>query len=157
MRLPEPIELAACYVPAEALTNTAKHAHATVIDVQAAADEGVLRVSIRDDGGADANGGFGLLGLTDRVEALGGRISLHSPRDADTAMQVILPSPPPESIVRHASAQAGLTPFGVHRLRHTAASDMQVREREGGADDAGTQVRDDDARPLWPPVRGSAR
>ncbi|MCW2765455.1 MAG: histidine kinase, partial [Nocardioides sp.] len=49
-RLPEPIELAAYYVVSEALTNTVKHAHATVIYVQAAIGEGVLRVGVRDDG-----------------------------------------------------------------------------------------------------------
>ena len=92
-RFPEPIELAAYYVVAEALTNTAKHAHATVVDVQAAADDGVLRVDVRDDGrgGADPTGGSGLVGLTDRVEALGGRLSLHSRPGAGTAIQVTLP------------------------------------------------------------------
>ena len=92
-RLPEPIELAAYYVVAEALTNTVKHAHASVIEVRAAASEGVLRVRIRDDGsgGADPTGGSGLIGLTDRVEALGGRLILDSPPGAGTAMRVVLP------------------------------------------------------------------
>jgi signal transduction histidine kinase len=92
-RLPEPVELAAYYVVAEALTNTAKHAHATVVDVHVAADDGVLRVRVRDDGrgGADLTRGSGLVGLTDRVEALGGRISLHSPPGAGTTMQMALP------------------------------------------------------------------
>jgi signal transduction histidine kinase len=95
-RLPEPIELAAYYVIAEALTNTAKHADATVVDVHAAADAGVLRVGVRDDGrgGADLNGGSGLVGLTDRVEALGGRLSLHSPPGAGTTVEIILPLAP---------------------------------------------------------------
>jgi GAF domain-containing protein len=95
-RLPEPIELAAYYVVAEALTNTAKHADATLIDVHAAADAGVLRVGVRDDGrgGADPNGGSGLVGLTDRVEALGGRLSLHSPPGAGTTVEIILPLAP---------------------------------------------------------------
>jgi GAF domain-containing protein len=92
-RLPDPIELAAYYVVAEALTNTAKHAHASVIDAQAETGEGVLRVRVRDDGrgGADPTGGSGLVGLTDRVEALGGRISLHSPPGAGTTVQIVLP------------------------------------------------------------------
>jgi signal transduction histidine kinase len=92
-RFPEPIELAAYYVVAEALTNTAKHAHATVVDVQAAAGDGVLRIRVCDDGrgGADLTRGSGLVGLTDRVEALGGRISLHSPPGAGTTMQMALP------------------------------------------------------------------
>jgi signal transduction histidine kinase len=94
-RLPEPIELAAYYVISEALTNTVKHAQATVIDVQAIAGEGVLRVGVRDDGrgGADPTGGSGLVGLTDRVEALGGRLTFNSPPGGGTALQVVLPLP----------------------------------------------------------------
>jgi signal transduction histidine kinase len=106
-RLPEPIELAVYYVVAEALTNTVKHAHATVIDVRAAADDGVLRVGVRDDGrgGADPTGGSGLVGLTDRVEALGGRLTFNSPSGGGTALQVVLPLPtdcghPPKSSAR---------------------------------------------------------
>jgi signal transduction histidine kinase len=92
-RLPEPVEIAAYYVVSEALANTAKHAHATVIDVQVAAGEGVLRVRVRDDGrgGADVTRGSGLIGLRDRVEALGGRLWLHSPPGAGTTLQVQLP------------------------------------------------------------------
>jgi signal transduction histidine kinase len=92
-RLPEQIEIAAYYVVAEALTNAAKHAHATVIDIQVAASEGMLRVSVRDDGrgGADFGHGSGLAGLRDRVEALGGRIWLHSPPGEGTTLQVQLP------------------------------------------------------------------
>jgi signal transduction histidine kinase len=92
-RLPEPIELAAYYVVSEALTNTAKHAAATVIDVQADISDDVLRIRVRDDGrgGADLNRGSGLVGLTDRVEALGGRISVRSPPGAGTIVQIALP------------------------------------------------------------------
>jgi signal transduction histidine kinase len=99
-RLPEPIELAAYYVVSEALTNTVKHAHATVIDVQAAVGVGVLRVGVRDDGrgGADLTGGSGLVGLTDRVEALGGRLTLNSPPGAGTAVQVLLPLTAPSGL-----------------------------------------------------------
>jgi GAF domain-containing protein len=98
-RLPEPIELAAYYVVSEALTNTTKHAHATVIDVRVAADPGVLRVRIHDDGrgGADPTRGSGLVGLTDRVEALGGHIRVNSPPGEGTTVQLELPltaSPP---------------------------------------------------------------
>jgi signal transduction histidine kinase len=92
-RLPEPIELAAYYVVAEALTNTAKHANASVVDVRAESGGGMLQVRIQDDGrgGADLIRGTGLLGLADRVEALGGRLSLHSPPGAGTTMEVGLP------------------------------------------------------------------
>jgi signal transduction histidine kinase len=105
-RLPDPIELAAYYVVAEALTNTAKHAAASVVDVLAETDEGMLRVRIRDDGrgGADFTRGTGLLGLADRVDALGGRLSLHSPPGAGTTMQVALPLTAP-NVVTGASVE----------------------------------------------------
>jgi signal transduction histidine kinase len=92
-RLPEPIELAAYYVACEALTNTAKHAHASVIDVHLETSEDELHIHVRDDGcgGADLSRGSGLVGLQDRVEALGGRISLRSPPRAGTAMEIALP------------------------------------------------------------------
>jgi signal transduction histidine kinase/ketosteroid isomerase-like protein len=92
-RLPEPIELAAYYVVSEALTNAAKHASAALIDIDVTADAGTLRVCVRDDGrgGADLTRGSGLVGLTDRVEALGGRLTLHSPPEAGTTMQIALP------------------------------------------------------------------
>jgi GAF domain-containing protein len=92
-RLPEQIELAAYYTVAEALTNTAEDASATVIDVEVQAGDGVLHVRVRDDGrgGADLTGGSGLTGLTDRVEALGGRLLLDSPPGAGTTVQISLP------------------------------------------------------------------
>jgi signal transduction histidine kinase len=92
-RLPEQIETAAYYVVCEALTNAAKHAHASVVDIEVAAGEGVLRLCVRDDGrgGADLTGGSGLVGLRDRAEALGGRIWLHSPSGQGTTLQVQLP------------------------------------------------------------------
>jgi signal transduction histidine kinase len=106
-RLPEPIELAAYYVVSEALTNTAKHASAsaTAIDVEVAADGGMLRVCVRDDGdgGADLARGSGLVGLTDRVEALGGRLAVHSPPGAGTHLQVALPLTTPGTPVSSAA------------------------------------------------------
>jgi signal transduction histidine kinase len=92
-RLPDPVEIAAYYVVCEALTNTAKHAAASAADVHVAAADGVLRVTVRDDGsgGADFAGSSGLTGLKDRVEALGGRISLHSPPDRGTTVEITLP------------------------------------------------------------------
>jgi signal transduction histidine kinase len=95
-RLPEPVELAAYYVVAEALTNAAKHADATVMDVRVATGDGLLRMELRDDGrgGADPTEGSGLLGLTDRVEALGGRLSIRSRAGAGTTLEVALPLTP---------------------------------------------------------------
>jgi signal transduction histidine kinase len=92
-RPPEPVEIAAYYAVSEALTNVAKHAHASAAEVEVAAGDGVLRVDVRDDGrgGADFGRGSGLVGLKDRVEALGGRVSLQSPAGAGTTLQIALP------------------------------------------------------------------
>jgi signal transduction histidine kinase len=92
-RLPEPIEMAAYYLVSEALTNTAKHAAATAVEVRVSDGAGCLRVRVRDDGrgGADTTRGSGIVGLTDRVEALGGRLRLHSPAGAGTTVEVDLP------------------------------------------------------------------
>ena len=92
-RLPDPVEIAAYYVVAEALTNAAKHAHASAAEVEVAAGEGVLNVRVRDDGcgGADLGHGSGLVGLKDRVEALGGRIWLHSPPGVGTTLRAEFP------------------------------------------------------------------
>jgi hypothetical protein len=91
-RLSDPIEIAAYFVVAEALTNVAKHARASVVDVQVDAGADVLRVGIRDERGvADLGRGSGLVGLKDRVEALGGRIALRSPPGAGTALEIALP------------------------------------------------------------------
>ena len=92
-RLPEPVEVAAYYVASEALTNAAKHAMASVVAVEVEEADGSLRISVRDDGvgGADCAGGSGLVGLKDRVEALGGRISVESPPGAGTSIEVELP------------------------------------------------------------------
>jgi len=92
-RLPEQVEIAAYYVVAEALTNATKHARATTLDIEADTDDGILRLVVRDDGrgGADLAGGSGLVGLKDRVEALGGRLVLNSPAGGGTVLQVGLP------------------------------------------------------------------
>ncbi len=96
-RLPEPVEIAAYYVVSEALTNAAKHAHATAITVtiEADAEDHLLWIEVRDDGvgGADFTQGTGLVGLKDRVEALGGRIFLDSPPGAGTRLRAELPIP----------------------------------------------------------------
>ena len=92
-RLPERVEVAAYYVVSETLTNAAKHAHASVVRVDVDAVERVLRLFVRDDGdgGADPIRGSGLVGLKDRVEALGGTISVQSPLGAGTSVDVELP------------------------------------------------------------------
>jgi signal transduction histidine kinase len=92
-RLPERVEVTAYYVVSEALANTAKYAHASVVDVHVEARDRLLHVTVRDDGlgGADPARGSGLLGLKDRAEAIGGTISLQSPRGDGTSLQVALP------------------------------------------------------------------
>jgi signal transduction histidine kinase len=92
-RLPESVEVAAYYVASEALTNTAKHAQASVVILDSHIAEGRLHLTVRDDGigGADLSSGSGLTGLTDRVQALGGTITLHSPTGEGTTLQVELP------------------------------------------------------------------
>lgn len=92
-RLPERVEVATYYVMAEALTNAAKHARASVVHVDLDGDDAFLRLSIRDDGvgGADPAQGSGLVGLKDRVEALGGTIDIASPDGAGTSLLVRIP------------------------------------------------------------------
>jgi PAS domain S-box-containing protein len=92
-RLPEPIEAAAYFVASEALTNAAKHAQASRIDLSLELINGSLLLSIRDDGvgGADPARGSGLVGLTDRVEALGGSIQVRSGAGDGTQITAELP------------------------------------------------------------------
>jgi signal transduction histidine kinase len=92
-RLPDQIEIAAYFAVAEALTNTAKHAHATAVTVAVDAVDAVLRIQVSDDGrgGADLGSGSGLVGLRDRIEALGGRFSVHSVPGAGTTLHAELP------------------------------------------------------------------
>ncbi|MGQ4386024.1 nitrate- and nitrite sensing domain-containing protein [Streptomyces sp. SAS_270] len=92
-RLPEPLEVAAYYVASECLNNAAKHARATVVHVAAEVADGVLELTVRDDGvgGAEPGGGSGLIGLTDRVEAIGGRLTVTSPPGRGTTLDVRLP------------------------------------------------------------------
>jgi signal transduction histidine kinase len=92
-RLPEPIEVAAYFVASEAMANATKHAQASRLEISLAAREGSLRMSIRDDGvgGADPTRGSGLVGLADRVEALGGSMRFRSPAGEGTEITAELP------------------------------------------------------------------
>jgi PAS domain S-box-containing protein len=92
-RLPEQVEVAAYFVISEALANTAKHAHAATARVRVELNDNVLKVQIWDDGvgGADPSRGSGLIGLTDRVEALGGRLDVASHPGEGTQIKADLP------------------------------------------------------------------
>jgi signal transduction histidine kinase len=93
-RLGQQLEVAGYYIASEALANAAKHARASVIEVRAEGRDGALILSIRDDGigGADPGRGSGIIGLKDRVEALGGTISVLSPPGHGTTLHVQLPA-----------------------------------------------------------------
>jgi PAS domain S-box-containing protein len=93
LHLEEPIEVAAYFVASEALANAAKHSQASRIDILLEQRDGRLLLSVRDDGigGADAALGSGLVGLTDRVEALGGAIRVSSRPGEGTRVAVELP------------------------------------------------------------------
>jgi signal transduction histidine kinase len=95
-RLDEYVEAAGYYIASEAITNVAKHAQASVIDLCADAPDGALTLSISDDGigGADPRRGSGIIGLRDRVEALGGIMLVLSPPGQGTTVHVQLPADP---------------------------------------------------------------
>ena len=95
-RLPLPVEVASYYVVSEALTNAVKHANTTVVHVSLGVTDTMLRLSIDDDGagGADPAQGSGIIGLIDRVEALGGKLTLRSPPGEGTSLVIELPLEP---------------------------------------------------------------
>lgn len=93
-RLSEPIEVAAYYVVAEAMTNAAKHANASYLTIRVGLIEDELRIDVTDDGigGAMSTGnGSGLVGLRDRVEALSGRLDVSSPPGKGTSLTAAIP------------------------------------------------------------------
>ena len=104
-RLPGPVEVAAYYAVSEALANAAKHAQASVVHVELDTPGTILRLAVRDDGigGADPARGSGLVGLSDRIEALGGALHITSPPGGGTTLLIEIPagsqrsSPAPES------------------------------------------------------------
>jgi signal transduction histidine kinase len=129
-RLAESVEAVAYYAVSEALTNVARHADATAAEVEVTAEDGVLRVRVRDDGrgGADFSRGSGLTEVKDRVEAFGGRVSLHSPRGAGTLVEITLPR---SSDVRNLgsrmwrtwlTADTAVPPGGLSRCRSAPGS-----------------------------------
>jgi len=92
-RLPPQVEAAAYFVVCEAVTNAVKHASPSHVRVEAMVAGGALRLVVVDDGigGATVAGGTGLMGLTDRVEAQGGTLLIHSPAGAGTRIEAEIP------------------------------------------------------------------
>jgi signal transduction histidine kinase len=100
-RLPAVVEATAYFIVAEALTNIAKHARATRADVSIDVDDGALRITVRDDGvGGARPDGTGLVGLRDRLEALGGRLRIDSRNGGGTLVAAEIP------LSGHAAAKA---------------------------------------------------
>jgi signal transduction histidine kinase len=121
-RYAEAIELAAYYVVSEALTNAVKHAEVSVVRVSAEERDDMLNLWIRDDGtgGADPSRGSGLIGLKDRVEALGGKLAVVSPAGGGTTLHVRLPAFP---------ADAPATPPGAVRDRRASSAPADAADR----------------------------
>jgi PAS domain S-box-containing protein len=92
-RPPGPVEAAAYYIVAEALTNASKHADASRVLVRVSRADASVLVEVADDGvgGADQRGGTGVRGLRDRVEALGGTLELDSPAGVGTTLTARIP------------------------------------------------------------------
>jgi signal transduction histidine kinase len=122
-RLAPLVETTAYFVVAESLTNVARHARATHVDIAAGVTDGLLTVSVADDGaggatldgaGGDRRGGTGLVGLRDRVEAAGGRLTVSSGPIGTTVRADLpaeaVPAAPVTSAVTPSSPSAGTTP-----------------------------------------------
>jgi len=92
-RWSEAIERAVYYVVSESLANIAKHSEASTASVTVSCEEDLVRVQVADDGvgGAETTAGTGLLGITDRVEAIGGHLDVISPAGAGTTVIAVLP------------------------------------------------------------------
>ncbi len=92
-RLPDHAEVAVYHIVSEALDNTAKHAEASMVQICAETENAVFRLSIQDDGvgGASLGDGSGLIGLQDRVAAIGGHMEVVSPAGHGTALLVKIP------------------------------------------------------------------
>jgi len=97
-RCPPEIEVTAYFVIAESLTNIVKHARASLVDVGVHSEAEDLVITIADDGigGADPSRGSGMVGLSDRLQALGGELAIDSPLGRGTSLRATLPIHVPE-------------------------------------------------------------
>ena len=122
-RLDKHVEAAGYYIASEALANVAKHAQASVIDLRADGCDGALTLSVSDDGigGADPSRGSGIIGLKDRVEALGGTISVSEP------------ARPRNSTARPASGRSGGRARAAGRHAIAAAGRAEGESQRAGA------------------------
>lgn len=95
-RLPEVVEATIWFIVSEALSNAVKHAGATEVRVRVVQEGRCAHVSVCDDGtgGASLDAGTGLLGLTARIEALGGTLAVDSPPGAGTRLDAMIPLAP---------------------------------------------------------------
>ena len=91
--LPPNVEACAYFVCSEALANVAKYASASKITISVSSSQDLITVRVRDDGvgGADAGRGTGLRGLRDRVETLGGTLTVDSPPGGGTSLIAVIP------------------------------------------------------------------
>ena len=110
--------MTAYYVAAEAFTNAAKHAAASAVDILIERADGALTVQVRDDGvgGADTARGSGLVGLRDRVEAVGGTVTLDSPAGAGSVLTVRLPVTTEDHLSERTVVKGALHPEPVNFL-----------------------------------------
>jgi signal transduction histidine kinase len=103
--LPEPVEAAAYFVVAEALTNVARHSSADHAEIDIRQDSGRLLVEVRDDGvGGARRDGNGLLGLKDRLAVLDGELRVESPEHGGTLVTAAIPvqaGPDPAAAAPH--------------------------------------------------------
>jgi signal transduction histidine kinase len=92
-RLPDHVAVAAYYAVSEALANAAKHARASAVQIELAEDDAMVRLTVSDDGigGADPAQGSGLIGLSDRIEAVGGTLEVTSPTAGGTTLLIKIP------------------------------------------------------------------
>jgi PAS domain S-box-containing protein len=90
-RLPQPIEATAYFLAAEALTNVTRYASATRAEISVDLSDGVLTLTIRDDGVGGAAAGGGLRGMEDRLAAVGGTLEVLSPQGSGTIVRGVMP------------------------------------------------------------------
>ena len=130
-RFPEPVEVAAYFTASESLANAAKHSQASRITVLLAFENERLRLSVRDDGigRADPARGSGLVGLRDRVEALGGTLAIESGSGGGTTLSATLPvgDDPDDPTIYRAPCPSGPRPTCRHLVVYEGKNSWPTR------------------------------